>query len=139
MTMIASLAACTPDKEGARDIGSYSAEMIGENRFGVTIEALNVDGYEVARCIAAAYTNAQVNEDGRRLFPYFVRDGGKIVDEFRLVDGVRMQTTRGLQTYSFANAKQFSDADHDSRDVIAVDIQLAKCEKQGLPTTYGSL
>lgn len=137
MSALAALAACTPQEEGARDVRSYSVEMIAENRFGVTIEAMNIDGYELARCVAAAYTSAQVDMDGRRIFPYFVRDGGKIVDEFRRVDGVRMQTARGVQTYSFANAAQFTDADHDGRDVMAVDIQLAKCEKQGLPTTYG--
>ena len=137
ISALAVLAACSSDERGRRDVRTASVTQIDKNRIGVSIKGTNVDGYELARCAAAGYTRDQLGEDGTRLYPFFVRDGGKIVDEFRWIDGVRMQTARGLQTYAFADAEQFAVADHDGRDVISVDIQLAKCKKQGLPTTYG--
>lgn len=112
-------------------------EQITDQRFAVTVEAYDVDGYELARCVAAAYTFAQRDDAGELLYPFYVRDGGKIIDEFRRTENGRQQTTRGVQTYAFATAEEYTIDDHDGRDVMAVDQQLATCEKQGLPTTMG--
>ena len=40
-------------------------EQITEDRFSVTVEAYDVDGYELARCVAAAYAFAQRDDAGR--------------------------------------------------------------------------
>ena len=112
-------------------------EQITEDRFSVTVEAYDVDGYELARCVAAAYAFAQRDDAGELLYPFYVRDGGRIIDEFRRTETGRQQTTRGVQTYAFATAEDYTIDDHDGRDVMAVDLQLARCEKLGLPTTMG--
>ena len=133
----AALSGCATGPEGEQSLGQLKIEQLSELRFAVSIEARNIDGYELARCLAAAYTFAQRDEEGEPLFPFYVRDGGKITDEFRRVDGERQQTSRGVQTYAFATAEEYGPYDHDGRDVMAVDQQLASCEKQGLPTTLG--
>ncbi len=131
------VAACASEPAGELQFGELKVEQLNEVRFAVSVEANNVDGYELARCVAAAYTFAQRDDDGELLYPFYVRDGGKINDEFRKIDGKRQQTTRGIQTYSFATAEEYVPYDHDGRDVMAVDQQLATCEKQGLPTSLG--
>ena len=131
------LAGCASEPPADQKFGQLKVEQLNDARFAVSVEAINVDGYELARCIAAAYTFAQRDDDGELLYPFYVRDGGKITDEFRKVDGKRQQTTRGVQTYSFATAEEYVPYDHDGRDVMAVDQQLATCEKQGLPTSLG--
>jgi len=85
--------------------------------------------YALARCVAAAYTDTLRDKEGRRLFDIYRRDGGRLTDEFRVADGVRTQTTTGQQTYEFA-----TQGEHDGRDVMSVDLQLALCDRQGLPT-----
>ena len=134
---ILALAACQTEPEAPLDLRSVVVEQITDVRFAVSVDAINMDGYELARCVAAAYAFAQVGKDGRQLYTGFVRDGGKITDEFRRVDGERVQRAVGFQTYSFVYAEEFNTGSHDGRDVMAVDRQLAKCESQGLPTTYG--
>ncbi|MEO1490938.1 MAG: hypothetical protein AAFV19_02150 [Pseudomonadota bacterium] len=108
-------------------------EPLGERRFAVEVTAINLDGYEVARCLAAGYADQQRDEDGEVQFPVFIRDGGKIVDEFRRKEGIRTQTSKGIQTYSLT--AETSPEDHDGRDIVAVALQLASCEQDGLPTT----
>ena len=131
------LAGCAEETERQKAFGELKIQQLSSDRFAVSVEALNTDGYELARCLAAAYTATQRDEEGIALYPFFVRDGGKITDEFRLIDGERQQTTRGVQTYAFAVPEKYTPGDHDGRDVMAVDLQLATCEKQGLPTTLG--
>lgn len=133
----AALAACAGEPPADQKFGQLKVEQLNEVRFAVSVEAINVDGYELARCIAAAYTFAQRDDEGELLYPFYVRDGGKITDEFRRVDGARQQTTKGVQTYSWATAEEYVPYDHDGRDVMHVDQQLADCEKQGLPTSLG--
>lgn len=105
----------------------------GENRFAITLTALNTDGHELARCLGAGYADALRDEEGKRLHDVFRRDGGALTDEFRVVEGVRTQTTTGVQSYVFD--PDLRPADHDGRDVMAVDVQLARCDRAGLPTS----
>ena len=105
----------------------------GDNRFTVTLTALNTDGYELARCLAAGYADTLRDDEGNRLHDVFRRDGGGLTDEFRVVEGVRTQTTTGVQSYVFD--PDLEPADHDGRDVMAVDAQLARCDRAGLPTS----
>ena len=134
---IAALSACAPEPLDPVAYRNTVVEQYTDTRFGVKIEAVNVDGYELARCIAAAYTANQVDKEGNRLYEVFVREGGKITDEFRRVEGERQQTARGIQTFFFATPKQFAAFEHDGRNIMAVDRQLAACETKGLPTTVG--
>lgn len=130
------LTACGPKLED-RDLRTIVVEPLSDTSFGVEIKALNVDGYELARCVAAAYADSIVDEEGERKFDVYVRDGGQITDEFRRIDGVREVTTKGVQLYSLVTPDVHTVEDHDGRDVMAVDLQLAECEKQDLPTTLG--
>ncbi len=131
--MALGLSACMDGvKEGEKQYLQIQVEQVSEERFAVSIEALNVDGYQLARCVAAAYTDALRDDESKRLHDFYIRDGGKLVDEFRLSDGVRNQRTSGIQTYSFAKG-----GEHDGRDVMSVDLQLATCERQDLPTKLG--
>lgn len=134
---LAALAACAPEPVDPVSFRNTVVEQYTDTRFGVKVEAVNVDGYELARCIAAAYTASKVDKAGNRLYEVFIREGGKITDEFRRVDGERQQTARGIQTFFFATPKQFAAIEHDGRNIMAVDRQLATCESQGLPTTVG--
>ena len=126
------LGACTGPASGPAELQKVTIEQLSQDRFAVSIVALNMDGYELARCIAAAYTNELVDNEGKRLFDIYERDGGKLTDEFRLIDGVRNQTTTGLQSYAFA-----SEGEHDGKDIMHVDAQLAECARKGLPTKVG--
>ena len=119
------------------ELRNANVERLSVKRFAVSLEAHNVDGYEMARCIAAAYTATLTDENGTALYHFFVRDGGRMTDEYRRVDGERWVTTRGVQTYSFGRVDELPLAVHDGRDLMMVDRQLANCEKAGLPTTLG--
>ncbi|MEM1160305.1 MAG: hypothetical protein AAGJ28_05180, partial [Pseudomonadota bacterium] len=127
-----SVAGCIGPKSGPAELKKVSIEQLSAERFSVSILSQNMDGYELTRCIAAAYTNEILDDDGNRLFSIYKRDGGKLTDEFRLSDGVRNQTTAGNQLYSF-----LKEGEHDGRDVMDVDIQLARCAELGLPTKVG--
>ena len=110
----------------------HAALSDSDTTLRVGVVALNVDGYQLARCVAAAYVNTLKDKKGKRLWSIYKRTGGTIKDEFRLKDKVRTQRTLGVQTYEFVK-----EGDHDGRDVMSVDLQLAVCEEQGLPTKLG--
>lgn len=129
---MAGCAEMDPVRQGTPDLVESSIEPLSGNRFAVTLVSLNTDGYELARCIAAGHVNRRRNDRGERVHDVFRRDGGSLKDEFRVVEGVRTQTTSGLQTYGFD--KDLTVDDHDGRDVMAVDVQLARCDRAGLPT-----
>jgi predicted small secreted protein len=114
--------------QGAQKFNETAIEKISEDRFSVTVTADNVDGYQLSRCVAAAYAESLRDAQGKRLFDVIERQGGKLTDTFRLVEGVRRQTTTGSQVFRLVN-----EGTHDGRDVISVDLQLAECEKSGLP------
>ena len=114
--------------QGAQKFNETAIEKISEDRFSVTVTADNVDGYQLSRCVAAAYAESLRDRQGNRLFNIIERQGGKLTDTFRLVEGVRRQTTTGSQIFRLVN-----EGTHDGRDVISVDLQLAECEQSGLP------
>ncbi|MEM7188093.1 MAG: hypothetical protein AAF439_00655 [Pseudomonadota bacterium] len=126
------LSGCVDDKTGPAELKKVTIEQLSAERFAVSIVAQNMDGYELTRCIAAAYTNEILDDDGNRLFSIYQRDGGKLIDEFRRADGIRNQTTTGVQTYKFV-----TEGVHDGRDTMVVDTQLALCDAKGLPTKVG--
>ena len=136
IVIVLALAGCaelSTTKEGDdRSIDAF-IETTGEDRFAVELTAINLDGYEVARCLAAGYADGLRDEDGNLQFAGFTRTGGKIVDEFRRKDGIRTQTSKGIQTYTLT--ADVTPEDHDGRDTIAVAVQLAACAQDGLPTT----
>lgn len=130
------LAACaelTEVRQGEPDLVEAQVDELGTNRFAVTLTALNTDGYELARCIAAGHVGGLRNEHGERPHAVFRREGGQLTDEFRVAGGMRTQTTTGVQTYAFD--PELGVDDHDGRDVMAVDVQLARCDRAGLPTS----
>ena len=128
------LAACglEPAGQGKMVLQRIEVKQTSKTTLAVGVIALNVDGFELARCVAAAYVNTLKDKKGKRLWKVFKRTGGKIKDEFRLKDGVRIQRTLGTQTYEFVEK-----GEHNGRDVMDVDLQLAVCERQGLPTKLG--
>ncbi len=130
------LAACTelnPVSEGGSDLVDARIEPTSDNRLAISLTALNTDGYELARCLASGYVDRLRDDQGTRLHDVFRRNGGPLTDEFRVVDGVRKQTSKGVQIYAFDPG--LTVADHDGRDVLAVDVQLARCDRAGLPTS----
>ena len=130
------LAACTElntVSEGEPDLLDAQIGATGDDRFAVSLTALNTDGYELARCLASGYVDGLRDDAGDRRHDVFRREGGQLTDEFRVVDGVRTQTSTGVQVYAFDPA--LAAADHDGRDVMAVDVQLARCDRAGLPTS----
>lgn len=130
---LAGCAELTTTKEGDEQAIDASISVLGDERFAVELTAINVDGYEVARCLAAGHVDALRDDDGNLLYPVFERDGGKITDEFRRNDGVRTQTSKGVQTYTLT--ENGDPLDHNGRDIMAVDQQMAACERVGLPTS----
>jgi len=131
--LLGACAELSTTKEGAERAIDASVQALGGERFAVELTALNLDGYEVARCLAAGYADAQRDDDGNRQYPVYLRDGGKITDEFRRQDGIRTQTSKGVQTYVLTT--EVDPLDHDGRDTMAVGQQLASCEQAGLPIT----
>ncbi len=132
MVSTMSLVACGTGggaSQGAQKFNETSIEKLSENRFAISIKADNVDGYQLSRCVAAAYAESLRDRQGKRIYNIVERQGGKLTDTFRLVEGVRTQTTTGAQTFRLVN-----EGAHDGRDVMSVDLQLAECEKAGLPT-----
>ena len=114
---------------GAQKFNETTIETLSEDRFAISVTADNVDGYQLSRCVAAAYAESLRDAQGNRIFNVIERQGGKLTDTFRLVEGVRTQTTTGTQMFRLVN-----EGTHDGRDVLSVDLQLAECEKSGLPT-----
>ncbi|MEL7154155.1 MAG: hypothetical protein AAFN51_10295 [Pseudomonadota bacterium] len=114
---------------GAQKFNETTIEKLSEDRFAVSVTADNVDGYVLSRCVAAAYAESLRDPQGNRAFNFVERQGGKLTDTFRLVDGVRRQTTTGTQSFRLVN-----EGVHDGRDVMSVGLQLAECEQSGLPT-----
>ncbi len=130
---LAGCAELSTTKEGDDQSIDASIETFSGGRFAVEVTAINLDGYEVARCLAAGYANGLRDDDDTLQFAVFTRTGGKITDEFRRKDGIRTQTSKGVQTYALTS--EVSPEDHDGRDTVAVATQLAACEQAGLPTT----
>lgn len=114
---------------GAQKFNETLIEQISEDRFSISVTADNVDGYELSRCVAAAYAESLRDDQGNRLYSFVERQGGELRDTFRLRDGVRTQTTTGLQVFRLVN-----EGTHDGRDVMEVDQQLTTCERAGLPS-----
>lgn len=127
LPICAGCAELSTTRDGVSEVIDTSAQALGDDRFAVSITTLNMDGYAVARCVAAKYTSGLRDSDDKLLFPVYQRDGGKLTDEFRRKDGIRNQTTTGIQTYQL-----LSEGEHDGRDTISVDLQLAECEAAGL-------
>ena len=126
------LAACGTGggaSQGGQKFNETVIEKLSEDRFAISVTADNVDGYELSRCVAAAYAESLRDRSGNRLYSLVELLDGKLTDTFRLKDGVRTQTTTGVQRFRLLN-----DGDSSGRDVMAVDVQLAECEKAGLPT-----
>ena len=126
------LAACGTGggaSQGGQKFNETVIEKLSEDRFAISVTADNVDGYELSRCVAAAYAESLRDRSGNRLYSLVELLDGKLTDTFRLKDGVRTQTTTGVQRFRLLN-----DGDSNGRDVMAVDAQLAECEKAGLPT-----
>lgn len=129
------IAACSADpvRQGKMELQRIEVKQTSDTTLRVGVVALNVDGYQLARCVAAAYVNTLVDKKKKkRIWDIYKRTGGAIKDEFRLKGKVRTQRTLGVQTYEFVK-----EGEHDGRDVMAVDLQLAVCERQGLPTKLG--
>ena len=116
-------------KSGAQKFNQTTIEKLSDDRFTISVTADNVDGYVLSRCVAAAYAESLRDNQGNRVYNMIERQGGKLTDTFRLVEGVRRQTTEGTQTFRLSN-----EGTHDGRDVMSVDLQLAECEESGLPT-----
>ena len=114
---------------GAQSFNETTIEKISEDRFSISVTADNVDGYVLSRCVAAAYAESLEDAQGNRLYDFVERQGGKLTDTFRLLEGVRRQTTTGTQLFRLV-----PEGTHDGRDVMSVDLQLAECEQSGLPT-----
>lgn len=112
---------------GAQQFDRTEINQLSEDRFTISVLAENVDGYELSRCVAAAFAESLRDDEGNRLYDFVERQGGQLTDTFRLKNGVRTQTTEGLQTFRLTN-----EGAHDGRDVMAVDLQLAECEQAGL-------
>lgn len=104
--------------------------VLAEDRFSVTIVAENMDGYVVARCLAAGFLEGKAEVDGVA-YPVYLRDGGKITDEFRVQDGVRTHTSAGIQTYTILPEGDPTDA--DGKDLMSTANQIALCTRRGLP------
>ena len=132
LAVLATCAEIDPVRQGEADLVDATVEPLGEDRFAVSLTSLNTDGYELARCLAAGFVDSYRDGEGTRLHDVFRREGGQLTDEFRVLQGVRTQTTTGVQTYAFD--PELEVADHDGRDVMAVDVQLARCDRAGLPT-----
>lgn len=117
-------------EEGGQKFDETVIEKLSEDRFAVSLKADNVDGYHLSRCVAAAYAESLRDRQGKRLFSFVERQGGKLTDTFRLVEGVRTQTTSGVQMFRLIN-----EGTHDGREILSVDLQLTECEKSGLPSS----
>ncbi|MEM7210974.1 MAG: hypothetical protein AAF479_03615 [Pseudomonadota bacterium] len=115
--------------QGGQKFDETLIEKLSEDRFAISVTADNVDGYELSRCVAAAYAESLRDAQGNRIYAFVERQGGQLTDTFRLRDGVRTQTTTGVQTFRLVN-----EGTHDGRDVMEVDKQLASCERSGLPS-----
>ena len=129
-SLIVSLVSCGTGggaPPGAQQFDRTEINQLGEDRFTISVLAENVDGYELSRCVAAAYAESLRDDEGERLYDFVERLGGKLTDTFRINDGVRTQTTEGIQTFRLMN-----EGEHDGRDVMAVDLQLTECEQAGL-------
>lgn len=105
-------------------------EKLSADRFAISVEADNIDGYKLSRCVAAAYAESIRDDEGNRVYNFVERQGGKLTDTFRVRDGVRTQTTTGVQTFRLV-----SEGIHDGRDMLGVDLQLTECEQAGLPSS----
>ena len=115
--------------QGGQKFDETVIEKLGTDRFAISVSADNVDGYVLSRCVAAAYAESIRDSQGNRVYNLVELQGGKLTDTFRLRDGVRTQTTTGVQTFRLLN-----EGEPDGRDVMAVDAQLTECENAGLPT-----
>lgn len=107
-------------------------EELSDGRIAITIEAINVDGYELTRCVAVVYADSLRNEDGDRLHSHVKLIGGKLTDVFRRAGGIRTQTSSGTLVYEMAD-----NGSHDGRDVLGIDEQLAECESTDVATQEG--
>lgn len=115
--------------QGGQKFDETLIEKLSDDRFAISVTADNVDGYELSRCVAAAYAESLRDAQGNRIYAFVERQGGQLTDTFRLKDGVRTQTTTGVQTFRLVN-----EGTHDGRDVMEVDKQLATCDRAGLPS-----
>ncbi|MEM9060768.1 MAG: hypothetical protein AAGD13_09945 [Pseudomonadota bacterium] len=104
-------------------------EKLSDDRFAISVSADNIDGYQLSRCVAAAYAESLRDAQGNRIYGFVERQGGKLTDTFRLKEGVRTQTTEGVQTFRLVTTGV-----HDGTDMMDVDLQLAECEQAGLPS-----
>lgn len=112
---------------GGQQFDKTEINQLSEDRFEISVQADNVDGYELSRCVAVAYAESLRDDEGNRLYDFVERQRGKLTDTFRLKNGVRTQTTEGVQLFRLIN-----EGEHDGRDVMAVDLQLLECEQAGL-------
>ena len=132
LLVVFGLAACAGgNQEGAPVLLTGEAELLTDDRFVIEVVAENLDGYEVARCLAAGFVRDKAEADEED-YPFFQREGGQIKDEFRVKDGVRTQTSAGVQTYTILTE---SEDTPDGKDLMSVAAQLTRCERRELPTT----
>ena len=116
------LAACgnTSVSSGPPGFQRADVAVLPEGRFAIDIQAVNVDGYEYGKCVAAAHTI-----DSEK--PLFSRDGGRLTDEFRLAGGARTQTVFGVLTYGFVESGRA-----DGSDILDPAVVLERCDRLGI-------
>ena len=59
--------------QGAQQFNETAIEKISEDRFSVSVTADNVDGYQLSRCVAAAYAESLRDAQGKRVFDVIER------------------------------------------------------------------
>ena len=133
LALVAACAELGGNQSGEPVLRSAEISLLAEDRFAVEIVAENMDGYEVARCLAAGFLAGKAEADQTE-YPLYLRDGGKITDEFRVRDGVRTQTSSGVQTYTILTESRDSP---DGKDLMSTEAQVARCTKRDLPISTG--